>query len=251
MIGTPSGLPSYTLPPGTAAHPSGSTTPPGSPARYTAPPSHTPGSHPLFDKPSSGAPAGQAQAGHGPQLSQGASAIQGTQPHQGTPANQPVSAGSAPAGAPFGVGASGGSRPPFGGSPAPASAPPSRPSTDGNESSAVPQQRGQGTVYGAPGPYSSPDMTMPVNSPDMTMPVNSPIDMTMPVNMNPVENSGSLTGHILSQGWDQGADTHRRSNVKVGIAMLIVLLALVGISLLFLATAGSAFSDWINGIFKG
>jgi len=69
--------------------------------------------------------------------------------------------------------------------------------------------------------------------------------------MNAVENSGSLTGHILSQGWDQGADTHRRSNVKVGIAMLIVLLALVGISLLFLATAGSAFSDWISGIFKG
>jgi hypothetical protein len=92
---------------------------------------------------------------------------------------------------------------------------------------------------------------MPVNSADMTMPVSSPIDMTMPVSMNPVENSGSLTGHILAQGWDQGRDTNRRSNVKVALAMLVVLLALVGISLLFLATAGSAFSDWINGIFKG
>jgi hypothetical protein len=170
-----------------------------------------------------------------------------------------VSAGSAPGGAPFGVGASAGSRQPFGGSSAPAGAPAGRSTTYGTEPTAVPQQRGQGTVYGAPGPYWSPEMTMPVNSPEMTMPVNSadmtmpvssPIDMTMPVTMNAVENSGSLTGHILSQGWDQGADTHRRSNVKVGIAMLIVLLALVGISLLFLATAGSAFSDWISGIFK-
>ena len=31
--------------------------------------------------------------------------------------------------------------------------------------------------------------------------------MTMPVNMNPVENSGSLTGHILAQGWRDGDDT--------------------------------------------
>jgi hypothetical protein len=75
--------------------------------------------------------------------------------------------------------------------------------------------------------------------------------MTMPVSMSAMENSGSLTGHILAQGWDQGADTARRSNVKVAIAMLVVLLFLVGISLLFLATAGTAFSDWIHGFFKG
>jgi hypothetical protein len=171
-------------------------------------------------------------------------------PTSGAPANQPVSAGSAPA-APFGVGTSGGSRQPFGGPSAPVSTPPGRPATYGAGESAVPQQRGQGTVYGGPGPNAPADMTMPVNSPDMTIPVNSPIDMTMPVSMNPVENSGSLTGHILSQGWDQGADTGRRSNVKVVVAMLIVLVALIGISLLFLATAGSAFSNWINGIFGG
>jgi hypothetical protein len=174
-------------------------------------------------------------------------------PTSGAPANQPVSAGSAPAApaAPFGVGTSGGSRQPFGGTSAPVSTPPGRHTAHPSESSAVPQQRGQGTVYGGVGPNAPADMTMPVNSPEMTMPVSSPIDMTMPVSMNPVENSGSLTGHILSQGWDQGADTGRRSNAKVAIAMLIVLVALVGISLLFLATAGSAFSDWINGIFKG
>jgi hypothetical protein len=77
----------------------------------------------------------------------------------------------------------------------------------------------------------------------------SPTDMTMPVSMNAVENSGSLTGHILAQGWDRGVDTHRRSNVKVAIAMLIVLLALIGVSLLFLFTAGDAFTDMVNGVF--
>jgi hypothetical protein len=171
-------------------------------------------------------------------------------PTSGAPANQPVSAAAAPP-APFGVGTSGGSRQPFGGTSAPVSTPPGRPTTYGTESSSVPQQRGQGTVYGAPGPNAPADMTMQVNSPGMTMPVNSPIDMTMPVSMSSVENSGSLTGHILSQGWDQGADTGRRSNVKVIVAMLAVLVGLIGISLLFLATAGSAFGDWINGIFGG
>jgi hypothetical protein len=74
--------------------------------------------------------------------------------------------------------------------------------------------------------------------------------MTMPVTMNAIENSGSLTGHILSQGWDHGSDDGRRSNMKVGIAMLIVLLVLVGVSLVFLLTAGSAFSNMIHGVFK-
>jgi hypothetical protein len=92
----------------------------------------------------------------------------------------------------------------------------------------VPQQRGEGTVYGGH---------------------QSAIDMTMPVTMNPVENSGSLTGHILSQGWDRGVDTPRRSNLKVGIAMLVVLLVLVGVSLLFLFTAGDAFTDMVNDVF--
>jgi hypothetical protein len=95
---------------------------------------------------------------------------------------------------------------------------------------AVPQQRGEGTVYGGVGNQS-------------------PIDMTVPVTMNPaVENSGSLTGHILSQGWDFGADTGRRSNVKVGIAMLVVLLVLVGVSVLFLMTVGAGFTDMLNGV---
>lgn len=123
-----------------------------------------------------------------------------------------------------GVGASGGSGKPIGGAAVPVSTPPVRHST--SIDTAAPQQRGQGTIYGA----------------------HPAVDMTMPVTMNPLENSGSLTGHILAQGWDQGRDTRRRSNVKVGIAMLLVLLALAAVSLLFLVTAGSAFSDWIHGI---
>ena len=129
-----------------------------------------------------------------------------------------------------GVGDSGVTGRPVGGSAAPVSTPPIRYST-ADRAGSVPHARAQGTVYGGPAAHSA-------------------IDMTMPVAMNPLENSGSLTGHILAQGWDQGQDTRRRSNVKVGLAMMLVLIVLIGVSLLFLATAGSAFSDWIHGIFN-
>jgi hypothetical protein len=161
-----------------------------------------------------------------------------TLPPSSAPASPPPPAGAtseatptAPA-APFGVVASDRSRRPFGGTVAEVSTPPARYPTSSDPFAPAPQQRGRGTVYGGPV-------------------AQSPIDMTMPVSMNALENSGSLTGHILAQGWDQGADTARRSNVKVAIAMLVVLLFLVGMSLLFLATAGTAFSDWIHGIVKG
>ena len=76
---------------------------------------------------------------------------------------------------------------------------------------AVPQQRG-GTVYGA-GPHDV-------------------IDMTVPVSMNAaVENSGSLTGHILAQGWRDEVVDRRRNNLKVAVAMLVVLGLLVTVSL--------------------
>jgi hypothetical protein len=133
--------------------------------------------------------------------------------------------------APSGVGGSVETGQPIGGSAVPASTPPVRHSTSTDSAGGVPHPRGQGTIYGG-------------------LPATSAIDMTMPVTMNPLENSGSLTGHILAQGWDQGRDTRRRSNVKVGIAMLLVLVALVAVSLLFLATAGTDFSDWIHGIFN-
>ncbi|WP_430791005.1 hypothetical protein [Actinoplanes sp. G11-F43] len=94
----------------------------------------------------------------------------------------------------------------------------------------VPQQRGQagGTVYSTGG-YPA-------------------IDTTMPVNIDPVENSGSLTGHILAQGWYDAPTEQRRSNLKVVIAMLVVLGLLVTVSLVFVFTAGDAFTDFLGGL---
>lgn len=97
---------------------------------------------------------------------------------------------------------------------------PPAPAADG-----VPQQRGQGTVYGTGG-YPAIDMTMPVS--------------------DPVENSGSLTGHILAQGWYDAPVDQRRSNLKVVIAMLAVLGLLVAVSLVFVFTAGDAFTDFVG-----
>jgi hypothetical protein len=133
-------------------------------------------------------------------------------------------------GTPSGVGTSGGSDRLFGGSADSTRVQTQTVSPGNGPARGILPQQGHGTLYGGPG--------------------HSAIDMTVPVTMNPLENSGSLTGHILAQGWDQGRDTGRRSNVKVAIAMLLVLLALLGLSLLFLATEGSAFSDWVHGIVK-
>jgi hypothetical protein len=94
---------------------------------------------------------------------------------------------------------------------------------------AVPQQRGEGTLYGNGGYLA--------------------IDSTMPVSTNAVENSGSLTGHILAQGWRDEVVDRRRNNLKVAIAMLVVFGFLVTVSIVFLLTAGSAFTDMISGVF--
>ena len=239
MIAPPSGLPSYTMPPAGASVPHGAR-PPGDgyaqPSTSSSAPAHRGapyGSDTVFDDsqpPVSGGPIFPGAAG------------------SPTP---PAPAWNRPSGT-YGVGAPGGVRQPFGGPSAQVSTP----------AGAVPQQRMEGTVYGGrpapdmtmPVPSHPADMTMPVSmqQSDMTMPVSThPADMTMPVPMNfnaAVENSGSLTGHILAQGWDRGVDTNRRSNVKVGIAMLVVLLFLVGVSLLFLFTAGDAFTDMLGGV---
>jgi hypothetical protein len=94
--------------------------------------------------------------------------------------------------------------------------------------SGVPQQRASGTVYGGTGGYP---------------------EMTMPVQMSFLENSGSLTGHILAQGWSDTPQRRRRGNTKVVMIMVLVLLGLVGMSLLFLFTAGDAFTRLFQGLF--
>jgi hypothetical protein len=153
---------------------------------------------------------------------------------------------------PYGVGGPGSASGPFGGFSAPSA---QRTTTSGPYGSSVPQQRGDAPGFGGDG-YPSPDATMPVPTgfpqADPTMPVYNygSIDSTMPVSTNPVENSGSLTGHILAQGWHDEASDRRRSNVKVAIAMLVVLGLLVTVSLVFLFTAGDAFTNMVKGVFK-
>ncbi|WP_080127697.1 MULTISPECIES: hypothetical protein [unclassified Actinoplanes] len=88
-----------------------------------------------------------------------------------------------------------------------------------------PAQRGSGQIYSTGG-YPSIDMTMPVSDPS--------------------ENSGSLTGHILAQGWHDAQVDQRRGNFKVIVAMLIVLGLLVTVSLVFVLTVGSS----LSGMFK-
>jgi hypothetical protein len=92
----------------------------------------------------------------------------------------------------------------------------------------VPQQRAPGTVYGRTGSESAIDMTMPVSS--------------------PLENSGSLTGHILAQGWTDTPAARNRSNVKVAVIMLVVLTTMIAMSLLVLFTAGDAMTKMFSGL---
>jgi hypothetical protein len=108
----------------------------------------------------------------------------------------------------------------------------------GHGTGGVPAQRRQGTVYGG---HAAADLTVPVSA--------GAIDMTMPVQMNPLENSGSLTGHILAQGWPEAPGAPERSNAKVVLWMLLVLLALGAISMLFLFTVGSEVSNLLHGVF--
>jgi hypothetical protein len=73
-------------------------------------------------------------------------------------------------------------------------------------------------------------------------------EMTMPVPLSSLENSGSLTGHILAQGWNDTPHTERRSGTRVVIVMILVLLGLIGLSVLFLFTAGDAFTRMFTGL---
>jgi hypothetical protein len=221
MIPASGGLPAYTLPPATGPRP-------GAPSGFADRPAAgdrpregdlTEATRPV---PGTGA---RDHSAWSPGTRTSSPAYVPDLPAQATPA--PGAHGGRQQGAgvnPFGVAASGADGQPFGGFAAPVSAP-HQPIT------AVPHQRLQGTVYGGLGS-------------------DSPIDMTMPVSMNPLENSGSLTGYILAQGWHEPPDAWRRNNTKVVVAMLVVLLTLVGVSLLFLFTAGSAFTDMIHGVLK-
>ncbi|GIJ26568.1 hypothetical protein Vqi01_17300 [Micromonospora qiuiae] len=61
------------------------------------------------------------------------------------------------------------------------------------------------------------------------------------------ENSGSLTGHILAQGWAESAGEASTSTLRVVIVMAIALALLVGISVLVVLLANDALSSVASG----
>ncbi|MEU1363851.1 hypothetical protein ABZ356_28875 [Micromonospora zamorensis] len=73
---------------------------------------------------------------------------------------------------------------------------------------------------------------------------------TIAMPANAVENSGSLTGHILAQGW---ADTpsEQRSNAKVMIVLAAALGLLVAISVMIVLLAGDALDGLVGGALNG
>ncbi|WBB77990.1 hypothetical protein O7606_17220 [Micromonospora sp. WMMD882] len=62
---------------------------------------------------------------------------------------------------------------------------------------------------------------------------------------NPVENTGSLTGHILAQGWAD-APAERSSTTKVVLVLVALLGLLVAISLVVVLMA----NDALGGLFQ-
>ena len=73
---------------------------------------------------------------------------------------------------------------------------------------------------------------------------------TVAIPANAVENSGSLTGHILAQGW---ADTpaERSSNARVMIVLAAALGLLVAISVMVVLLAGDALDGLVGSVLNG
>ncbi|GAB3965209.1 hypothetical protein GCM10027615_09590 [Plantactinospora veratri] len=85
-------------------------------------------------------------------------------------------------------------------------------------------QRAEGTVYG--GPEGHVTVSMPTNQ---------------------VENSGSLTGHILAQGWTD-TPAQKTNTTRVVLVLLIGLGILVAVGLLVVLLVGDAFSSLFDGL---
>jgi hypothetical protein len=85
-------------------------------------------------------------------------------------------------------------------------------------------QHPEGTVYG--GPEGHVTVSMPSNQ---------------------VENSGSLTGHILAQGWTD-TPSQKTNTGRVVIVLLVGLSILVAVGLLVVLLVGDAFSSLFDGL---
>ncbi|PWU49092.1 hypothetical protein DLJ47_27185 [Micromonospora sp. S4605] len=63
-----------------------------------------------------------------------------------------------------------------------------------------------------------------------------------------MENSGSLTGHILAQGWADSPAAERSSNTRVVIVLAASLGLLVAISVLVVLLANDVMDGLVGGI---
>lgn len=66
-----------------------------------------------------------------------------------------------------------------------------------------------------------------------------------------VENSGSLTGHILAQGWADTPDREDRGTTKVVLVMAIGLGVVVVLGVLIALVVGNAFNSIFDGLLGG
>ncbi|MGK5676171.1 hypothetical protein ACSNOB_25410 [Micromonospora sp. URMC 106] len=71
--------------------------------------------------------------------------------------------------------------------------------------------------------------------------------VSFPTN-NPLENSGSLTGHILAQGWAETPTEERSSTTKVVIVLAASLGLLVAISVLVVLLATDTIGGLVGGV---
>jgi hypothetical protein len=74
--------------------------------------------------------------------------------------------------------------------------------------------------------------------------------VAFPMRGDPVENSGSLTGHILAQGWAD-TPTPKDSTAKMVVALLVGLGILVAVGLIVVFVAGNSLSKLFGAAFHG
>ncbi|WP_433389233.1 hypothetical protein [Micromonospora sp. KLBMP9576] len=138
-------------------------------------------------------------------------------PAPATPADR-RSGGAGPAGRSYGTGSAAGNT--GGGTPRAGKAEGSRAGRPGG--------RGDlGTIYGAG--------------------TGSPGFNTISFPSDPVENSGSLTGHILAQGWTETPTERRSSTTKVVVVLAAALGVLVAIGVLVVLLANDTLGEVIGG----
>ncbi len=73
---------------------------------------------------------------------------------------------------------------------------------------------------------------------------------TVAIPANAVETSGSLTGHILAQGWSD-TPAERSSNARVMIVLAAALGLLVAISVAVVLLAGDALDGLVGSVLSG